>query len=87
MNTETNKKPKTLQGTVVKDGNDKTVVVSVPRFVKHPKYQKFFKKDKRYQAHDESNTFKVGDKVEMVEGRPMSKTKRFTVVKKLTANG
>lgn len=76
-------KPKTLIGTVVKDGNDKTVVVSVPRFVKHPKYQKFFKKDKRYQAHDEANEFKVGDKIEMVETKPISKTKRFKVTKKI----
>jgi small subunit ribosomal protein S17 len=77
------KKPKTLQGTVVKDGNDKTVVVSVPRFVKHEKYQKYFKKDKRYQAHDEENTYKVGDKVEMTETKPISKTKRFRVTKKI----
>ncbi len=76
-------KPKILQGVVVKDQNDKTVIVSVPRFVKHPKYQKFFKKDKRYQAHDEANEFKVGDKVEMVETRPISKTKHFKVTKKI----
>ncbi len=76
-------KPKILQGVVVKDQNDKTVIVSVPRFVKHPKYQKFFKKDKRYQAHDEANEFKVGDKVEMVETKPISKTKHFKVTKKI----
>lgn len=77
------KKPKILRGTVVKDQNDKTVIVSVPRFVKHPKYQKYFKKDKRYQAHDEMNEFKVGDKVEMTETRPISKTKHFKVTKKI----
>jgi small subunit ribosomal protein S17 len=82
-NNNTTKKPKVLQGTVVKDGNDKTVVVTVPRFVKHAKYQKFFKKDKRYQAHDENNEFKIGDKVEMVETRPISKTKYFKVTKKI----
>ncbi len=82
--TNTDKKPKVLQGVVVKNGNDKTVVVTVPRFVKHAKYQKFFKKDKRYQAHDEANEFKVGDKVEMVETRPMSKTKHFKVTKKIS---
>ena len=76
-------KTKILQGVVVKDQNDKTVIVSVPRFVKHPKYKKFFKKDKRYQAHDEANEFKVGDKVEMVETRPISKTKHFKVTKKI----
>lgn len=83
MTDNKNKKPKTLRGVVVKDQNDKTVVVSVPRFVKHPKYQKFFKKDKRYQAHDEKNEFKVGDKIEMTETKPMSKTKRFVVTKKI----
>ncbi len=83
MTNEETKKPKILQGTVVKDGNDKTVVVSVPRFVKHKKYQKYFKKDKRYQAHDEENTYKVGDKVEMSETKPISKTKRFRVTKKI----
>lgn len=83
MEKDTNKKPKTLQGIVVKNGNDKTVVVTVPRFVKHAKYQKFFKKDKRYQAHDEGNVYQVGDKVEMTETKPMSKTKRFIVTKKI----
>ncbi len=77
------KKPKTLTGTVVKDGNDKTVVVSVPRFIKHKKYQKYFKKDKRYQAHDEANEYKVGDKVLITETRPISKTKTFKVTKKI----
>jgi small subunit ribosomal protein S17 len=83
MNKDTQKKPKILQGVVVKDGNNKTVVVSVPRFVKHAKYQKFMKIDKRYQAHDETNTYKVGDKVEMVESKPISRTKRFVVTKKI----
>lgn len=78
-----NTKPKTLVGTVVKSGNDKTVVVSVPRFIKHPKYQKYFKSDKRYQVHDEKNEYQVGDKIEMVEVRPISKTKRFKVTKKI----
>lgn len=82
METKTSK-PKTLRGVVVKDQNNKTVIVSVPRFVKHPKYQKFFKKDKRYQAHDEMNEYKVGDKVEMVEVKPISKTKRFKVTQKV----
>lgn len=83
MKTNTEKKPKILQGTVVKDGNNKTVVVTVPRFVKHAKYQKFVKYDKRYQAHDEENAFKVGDKIEMVETKPISRTKRFKVTKKI----
>ena len=75
------KNPKVLRGVVVSTKNDKTAVVSVARFVKHPKYQKFFKKDKKYQAHDENNSAIVGDKVEIVETRPISKTKRFVIKK------
>ncbi len=71
---------KTLRGTVVSDKMDKTVVVSVQRFVKHPKYQKFQKSSKRYKAHDESNTYKVGDEVTIREIRPLSKDKHFEVV-------
>jgi len=75
------KNPKVLRGVVVSTKNDKTAVVSVARFVKHPKYQKFFKKDKKYQAHDEANSAQVGDKVEIQETRPISKTKRFVIKK------
>jgi small subunit ribosomal protein S17 len=71
---------KTLKGTVVSDKMDKTVVVSVQRFVKHPKYQKFQKSSKRYKAHDETNTYKVGDVVTIRECRPLSKDKTFEVV-------
>ncbi len=71
---------KTLQGTVVSDKMDKTVVVSVQRFVKHPKYHKFQKISKRYKAHDENNTYKVGDVVTIRECRPLSKDKTFEVV-------
>ena len=71
---------KTLKGTVVSDKMDKTVVVSVQRFVKHPKYQKFQKSSKRYKAHDETNTYKVGDAVTIRECRPLSKDKTFEVV-------
>ncbi len=75
------KNPKVLRGVVVGVKNDKTAVVSVARFVKHPKYQKFFKKDKKYQVHDENNSALVGDKVEIQETRPISKTKRFIIKK------
>jgi len=78
MNTTTNKK--TLRGTVVSDAMDKTVVVEVGRFVQHPKYQKFYTISKKYHAHDEENRFKVGDVVEIVETRPLSKKKSHTVV-------
>jgi len=69
-----------LKGVVVSDKMDKTVVVSVSRFVKHPLYGKFYKVSKKYKAHDEDNACKVGDKVEIVETRPISKDKRFKVV-------
>jgi small subunit ribosomal protein S17 len=73
---------KTLRGTVVSDKMDKTVVVSVERFVKHPKYKKFQKSSKRYKAHDELNSAKVGDQVTIRECRPMSKDKTFELVTK-----
>lgn len=82
MEKETNKKNnKTLRGVVVSKKNDKTAVVSVARFVKHDKYQKFFKKDKKYQVHDADNSASVGDKVEIMEVRPISKTKKFIIKK------
>ncbi|MEK7106156.1 MAG: 30S ribosomal protein S17 [Patescibacteria group bacterium] len=71
-----------LKGVVVSDKMDKTVVVSVSRFIKHPMYGKFYKVSKKYKAHDEENKSKTGDTVEMVEVRPMSKDKRFKVVYK-----
>ena len=71
---------KTLNGIVVSDKMNKTVVVSVSRFVKHPKYGKFYKTSKKYKAHDEENKYKIGDKVEIVETRPISKDKKFKVV-------
>ncbi len=73
---------KKLTGTVVSDKMDKTVVVNVSRYVAHKKYGKYFKIDKRYKAHDETNTYKVGDKVMIEECRPMSKDKNFVVISK-----
>lgn len=81
-NITTTKYIKTFQGTIVSDKGDKTVVVSVPRFVKHPKYKKFYKINKKYKAHDENNTYKVGDTVKIQECRPISKDKTFIVVNK-----
>jgi len=80
MSTETVTNKKTLQGTVVSDAMDKTVVVEVGRFVKHPKYKKFYTVSKKYHAHDEKNQYKIGDKVDIVETRPISKKKSFIVV-------
>jgi small subunit ribosomal protein S17 len=70
-----------LKGVVVSDKMDKTVVVSVSRFMKHPKYGKFYQVNKKYKAHDEENKYKTGDKVEIAETRPISKDKKFKVVK------
>lgn len=69
-----------LSGVVVSDKMDKTVVVSVSRFVKHPKYGKFYKINKKYKAHDEENKYKIKDKVQIIETRPISKDKRFKVI-------
>ncbi len=70
-------------GTVMSDKMDKTVVVSVTRFIEHPKYGKFYKVSKKYKAHDENNEYHTGDKVEIVETKPISKDKKFKVVKKI----
>lgn len=78
--TQTKVQRKILRGIVVSDSPDKTVVVSVLRFVKHPKYKKYYKLAKRYQVHDEQNTYKVGDKVVIEECRPISRHKNFQVV-------
>lgn len=69
-----------LQGTVVSDQNAQTVTVSVERRFKHPLLQKTVKKSKKYRAHDENDTFKVGDKVRIIECMPKSKTKRWEVL-------
>ncbi len=69
-----------LQGVVVSDKQDKTVVVSVERQVMHPVYKKFVKKSKKFAAHDENNQYKVGDLVSIEECRPISKNKSWTVI-------
>jgi small subunit ribosomal protein S17 len=66
-------------GTVVSDRMDKTVVVRVERLVAHPVYKKYVKRRSTYKAHDEKNEFQVGDRVEIVETRPLSKDKRWRV--------
>lgn len=76
---------KQLQGTVVSDKMMKTVTVLVNRFVKHPKYGKFMNISKKYKAHDEAGTWKVGDKVTIEECRPISKDKSFKVIGKQNA--
>ena len=70
---------KTQVGVVVSDKMDKTVVVKVDRLVKHPVYNKYIKKTAKYKAHDEANECKVGDRVLIVETRPLSKDKFWKV--------
>jgi small subunit ribosomal protein S17 len=69
-----------LQGTVVSDKGDKTIIVLVERRVMHPVYKKFIRQSKRYAAHDENNQFKTGDNVSIEESRPISKRKRWVVL-------
>jgi small subunit ribosomal protein S17 len=69
-----------LQGTVVSDKNDKTVVVRVERRFTHPLLKKTIRRSKKYHAHDEGNAHKVGDTVFIEETKPISKNKRWIVV-------
>jgi small subunit ribosomal protein S17 len=74
-----------LQGIVVSDKNDKTVVVNVERRFTHPILQKTVRRTKKYQAHDPENRFKVGDRVTIEESKPISKSKRWVVVEAAAA--
>ena len=71
---------KTRVGTVVSNKMDKTIVVAIEDNVKHPVYGKIIKHTLKLHAHDEENTCNVGDKVEIMETRPLSKTKRWRLV-------
>ena len=71
-----------LQGTIISNKMQKTVVVKVERIKKHPKYKRRYKIHKKYKAHDESGEYKTGDKVIIEECKPMSKDKRWRVVGK-----
>jgi small subunit ribosomal protein S17 len=74
-------KTKLREGVVVSNKMDKTVVVSVSRLVKHPRYKKYVKQRKRYKVHDALNACGVGDQVVIAEMRPLSKDKRWRVQK------
>jgi small subunit ribosomal protein S17 len=76
---------RTLIGKVTSDKMDKTVTVLIERSVKHPLYGKIMTVSKKYHAHDESNQVKTGDTVEIQEGRPISKTKAWTVTRVVQA--
>jgi len=71
---------KTQTGIVVSDKMDKTIVVAIEEYTKHPVYSKVIKRTKKYKAHDEENTCQTGDKVKIMETRPLSKEKRWRVV-------
>jgi len=74
------RRKKTLQGRVVSNKTDKTISVLVESYRKHPLYGKRVKQSKKYATHDENNTANLGDLVRIEECRPMSKTKKFTLV-------
>ncbi len=71
---------KKLEGVVTSDKGNKSITVIVERKYQHPVLQKVVKSKKKYHVHDENNSFKVGDKVSIIESKPISKTKRFKVI-------
>lgn len=76
-------KRKVLTGKVVSDKMEKTVVVAVETLVRHPLYQRTIRRTKKFKAHDEENSCRTGDKVKLMETRPLSKEKRWRVIEVL----
>lgn len=70
-----------ILGTVSSNKMDKTIVVEATRLVKHPVYKKYYRKSRKYKAHDEGNQCEVGDKVEIIESRPISKQKKYSLTR------
>ena len=68
-----------LKGKVVKNKSEKTIIVDVESTYMHKKYKKFLRKNKKYAVHDEENVSKIGDVVQIIESRPISKTKKFVL--------
>jgi small subunit ribosomal protein S17 len=83
MATTVQPKGRTLTGTVVSDKMTKTVVVKVSRLKMHPKYKKQYAVSERYKAHDETGQYHTGDRVVIRETRPISRDKRWTVIRKV----
>ena len=83
-NAKTRGRRRVLQGVVTSDKMDKTITVELNRRVKHPLYEKFVNRRTRVHAHDELNEAQVGDEVQVTETRPISKLKRFRLVKIVT---
>lgn len=81
-NKQKESKGRFLKGTVISDKMDKTIVVSVTRLKKHSKYKKRYKVSKKYKVHDQKNEYKIGQQVIIQESRPISKGKKWTVIKK-----
>jgi len=71
---------KILNGTVIKNKNNKTIVVLVKRKYSHPFFDKVITSSKKYQTHDEKNKFKIGDNVKIIESKPFSKNKKWKVI-------
>ena len=82
-----NKQKSTIQGVVVSDKMDKTVVVKVTIKKRHDKYHKQYTTSRPYKAHDEQNEYHVGDTVEISESRPLSKEKKWVVIRKIKWHG
>lgn len=78
-----NKKTRRLEGVVVSDKMQKTAVVAINRLKIQPKYQKYYKVTKKLKAHDEKGEYHVGDKVMIEETRPLSKDKRWKIIRKI----
>ena len=79
--TDQDTKGKIFNGVVVSDKMKDTVVVRVDRYVKHPKYSKYVKRSKKYHVHAPENGVEIGEKVQIRETKPISKTKHFELVK------
>ncbi len=76
---------RTREGIVLSDKMQKTIIVEVTRLAQHPQFKKIIKRRVKYAVHDEKNQAKIGNKVEIMETRPLSKTKRWQLVKVLTS--
>ncbi|MBI3508085.1 MAG: 30S ribosomal protein S17 [Chlamydiia bacterium] len=80
-------KRKEIVGVVIANQMEKTVTVKVARKMRHPMYRKVIERAKKYYAHDESNALEIGQKVRLMETRPLSKLKRWRVIEVLATNG
>jgi small subunit ribosomal protein S17 len=76
-------KKQVLRGKVTSDKMDKTIVVEVSRYIKHPKYQKYYSVHKKYKAHCEDESVVVGDMVDIISSKPISKDKSFVLLSKV----